>query len=68
MKVGQGVIVNEFRGNGIVQNGQYLQIVGAENNIVVSLNLEPGYYLADVGAVTCSNEPLSATGTLRSVR
>jgi hypothetical protein len=68
MKVGQAITVNEFKGNGILQNGQYLQIVGPDNNIVVSLNLEPGYYLTDVSAMSCSNELLNAPGALRSVR
>ena len=68
MKVGQAISVNEFTGIGILQNGQYLQIVGTSNDIVVSLNLEPGYYLTNVVALSSSSDLSTASGTLRSVR
>jgi hypothetical protein len=68
MRVGQGITVAEFRGVGILQNGQYLTIVGSDNNIVVSLNLEPGYYLTDTIAMISSNESSSAPASIRSVR
>jgi hypothetical protein len=62
MKVGQAITVNEFTGIGILQNGHYLQIVGASNDIVVSLNLEPGYYLTNIVALSTNSELWTAPG------
>jgi hypothetical protein len=68
MKVGQAIAVNEFTGIGILQNGHYLQIVGAGNDIVVSLNLEPGYYLTNVVALSSNSDLSTAPGSVRSLR
>lgn len=51
LKVGRNSLINEFRGSSVLQNGQYLQILGPTRNVVVSLILEPGYYLADANAM-----------------
>jgi hypothetical protein len=68
MKVGQAITVNEFTGIGILQNGHYLQIVGASNDIVVSLNLEPGYYLANCAALSSNGDLSIASGSVRPLR
>jgi hypothetical protein len=67
-KVGQNVLINEFRGTAIMQAGNYLQIVNPGNEMVVSLILEPGYYLTDASAMVNSLEQPIATAVLRSLR
>ena len=62
MKVGQAISVNEFTGEAILQNGHYLQIVGAGNDIVASLNLEPGYYLANRATLSSNSDLSTAPG------
>jgi hypothetical protein len=68
MKVGQAISVNEFTGEAILQNGHYLQIVGACNDIVASLNLEPGYYLANCAALGSNSDLSTASSSVRSLR
>lgn len=69
LKVGQSGLVNEFRGSSMLQNGQYLQILGPTDDVVVSLILEPGYYLADVNAMGSGMEQeQSVPSVLRSLR
>ena len=68
MKVGQAIAVSEFTGIGILQNGHYLQIIGASNDIVVSLSLEPGYYLASAVALSSNSDLVPTPGGLRSLR
>jgi hypothetical protein len=67
-KVGQNVLINEFRGTSIMQAGNYLQIVNPGNEMVVSLILEPGYYLTEASAMVNSLEQPMATAVLRSLR
>jgi len=67
-KVGQNVLINEFRGTSIMQAGNYLQIVNPGNEMVVSLILEPGYYLTDASAMVNSLEQPIATAVVRSLR
>jgi hypothetical protein len=67
-KVGQNVLINEFRGTSIMQAGNYLQIVNPGNEMVVSLILEPGYYLTEASAMVNSQEQPTATGILRTLR
>lgn len=68
-KLGQSAALNEFRGNGLSQNGQYLQILGPNNNVLVSLILEPGYCLADISVIeVISGQELANPGALRTLR
>ena len=67
-KVGQNVLINEFRGTSIMQAGNYLQIVNPGNEMVVSLILEPGYYLTEASAMVNSLEQTTGTSLLRNVR
>ena len=67
-KVGQNVLINEFRGTSIMQAGNYLQIVNPGNEMVVSLILEPGYYLTEANAMANSLEQPTGTSLLRNVR
>lgn len=67
-KVGQNVLINEFRGTSIMQAGNYLQIVNPGNEMVVSMILEPGYYLTEASAMVNSLEQPTPTGLLRNLR
>lgn len=51
-----------------MQAGNYLQIVNPGNEMVVSLILEPGYYLTEASAMVNSQEQPTATGILRTLR
>jgi hypothetical protein len=69
LRFGQSGLINEFRGNSIMQNGQYLQIINANNEVTASLILEPGYYLADVNALAAASEQVqSSPSVVRSLR
>jgi hypothetical protein len=68
-KLGQSFPVHEFKGIGLAQNGQYLQILGPTDKMLVSLILEPGYYLADTSAMEAfGGLELANSGTLRTSR
>jgi hypothetical protein len=67
-KVGQNVLINEFRGTSIMQAGNYLQIVNPGNEMVVSLILEPGYYLTEASAMVNNLEQPTGTSLLRPLR
>jgi len=51
-----------------MQAGNYLQIVNPGNEMVVSLILEPGYYLTEASAMVNSLEQTTGTSLLRNVR
>jgi hypothetical protein len=65
-KLGQSLPLHEFKGSGLAQNGQYLQILGPTDKVLVSLILEPGYYIADASAMEAfGGMEHAASGVLR---
>src|ERR1700733_2337018 len=67
-KVGQNILINEFRGTSIMQSGNYLQIVNPGNEMLVSLILEPGYYSTEASAMVNSLEQPTGTSPLQPLR